>query len=297
MKNCLLVYNPVSGGSKKFMKKLVYIEKELSKVYDSVDVVPTTYPKEGIKIASRACGKYDTIIAAGGDGTLSDVLNGIGENKNAPTLGYIPSGSCGDFANNHNIPHNIKKAVNVILKGNKKKIDLCKINDSYFSYVAGIGVYTAGIYNADQKLKRKIGKAAYYLVAVKETFNIQTLDVTITIGKKVYHEKEALLVLVLNTKSVGGFNYFNYKSSMDDGKVEVLVVKKEELKTPFNVWRLFVSGIDAFKDHHSVRYYKGSNIKIKVKEDVLWNVDGDKSNYKNIEVECLKKKINMLVGD
>jgi len=232
-----------------------------------------------------------------GDGTFSEVLNGLGENKNTPILGYIPSGSCGDIAYNHNIPHNIRKALKVILKGNKKEIDLCKINDSYFSYIAGIGTYTAGIYNADQKLKRKIGKSAYYLMAVKESFNVTSLDVTITIGKQVHKIKDATLVLVMNTKSVGGFPYINYKSKMDDGKVEVLAIKNDPFNTPVNIWKLFLKGVENYKDNKNVKFYKGSNIKVTTDSDVIWNVDGDKSKYKDIEVSVLKKKICMFVGD
>lgn len=293
---CLLIYNPVSGGSKKFIKKLPYVEKELKKKYEIVDIVATNYAGEASEIAASSCGKYDVVITSGGDGTFSEVLKGVGENKNAPILGYIPSGSCGDVANNHNIPYNIKKALKVILKGNKKNIDLCKINDSYFSYIAGIGTYTAGIYNADQNLKVKIGKMAYYLEAVKETFNVKCYDVEITVGKRVYKEKDTILVLLLNTKSVAGFTYFNYKAKMDDGKMEVLVVKKDIFNTPFNIWKLFVLGIEKYKDHPSIRVYSGKDVKIKVKEKVLWNVDGDKSNYQNIEAKCLKKKITMFVG-
>ena len=212
-------------------------------------------------------------------------------------MGYIPSGSCGDIANNHGIPHNIKKALKIILKGNKKDIDLCKINNSYFSYVAGIGTYTAGVYNADQKLKMKIGKAAYYLEAVKETFNVKSYDITVSVGKRVYKEKEAILVLVMNSKSVGGFPLFNYKAKLDDGKIEVLIVKKSVFNTPINIWKLFVNGIESYKDNPNVRFYQGNDIKVSVKDRVLWNVDGDKSDFCDIEVECLKKKISMFVNE
>ena len=294
---CLLVYNPVSGTSKKLVKKLPYIEKALTEKFGDVTIRPTTYAGEAKKIAKESCGKYDVLIVSGGDGTYSEILNGLGENKNTPVLGYIPSGSCGDVAYNHRIPHNIKRALKVILKGNKKEVDLCKINDTYFSYIAGIGTYTAGIYNTDQKLKRKIGKAAYYLGAVKETFNIEPLNVTITVGKRVNKIKDALLVLVLNTRSVGGFPYLNYMSDMSDGKVEVLVIKKDTFNTPVNIWRLFAKGVENFKDNPNVKLYKGSNIKVETDSDVIWNVDGDKSEYKNIEVNVLKKKICMFVGD
>lgn len=294
---CLLVYNPVSGSSKKFIKKLPYVEKVLKSKFDEVTIRPTAYAGEGKKIASEACGKYDVLIASGGDGTLSEIINGIGENKNAPVLGYIPSGSCGDFAYNHRIPHNIKKALKVIIKGNKKKIDLCKINDSYFSYIAGIGTYTAGIYNADQKLKKKIGKLAYYLIAFRESFNVASLDLKITVGKKIYNIKDAQLVLVLNTRSVGGFPYLNYKSDMADGRVEVLVVSNGPFNTPVNIWRLFLKGVENFKDNKNIKLFSGSDVKIETNCDVKWNIDGDKSEYRNIDIKVLKKKICMFVGD
>lgn len=293
---CLLIYNPVSGRSRRFIKKLSYVEKELKKKYDVVDIKPTTYAGEAKVMAKEACGKYDVVIASGGDGTFSEVLNGIGENKNAPVIGYIPSGSCGDIANNHNIPHSIRKAVKLILKDNKKDIDLCKINDSYFSYIAGIGAYTAGVYNADQKLKRKIGKGAYYFNAIKETFTVKPHEIVVRIGRRVYKENNAILVLVLNSKSVAGFAKFNHKAKMDDGKVDVLIVKKGVFNSPVNIWKLFVNGVEQLKSNKNIRVYSGEDISIKVKEEVLWNIDGDKSKYKDINVNCLKKKITMFVG-
>ena len=71
---CLVVYNPVSGGSKSFIKLIPYVKKELEKNYDVVEIRATNYAKEGIKIASEACGKYDVLIASGGDGTFSEIL-------------------------------------------------------------------------------------------------------------------------------------------------------------------------------------------------------------------------------
>jgi len=61
---CLLVYNPVSGASKKFIKLLPYVEKELVKKFEDVTIRPTTYAGEGKKIAKEACGKYDVLIVS-----------------------------------------------------------------------------------------------------------------------------------------------------------------------------------------------------------------------------------------
>lgn len=294
---CLIVYNPVSGGSRKFINKLPSVIEKLKKKYDVIDIRATNYAKEAIEIGKEACFKYDVLLVSGGDGTFSEVLQGIGGCSNPPILGYIPSGSCGDIANNHHIPHNIDKAIDLILKGNVKNIDLCKINDSYMSYIAGIGTYTAGVYNADQKLKRKIGKAAYVVSAIKETFNVKSYDLNIKVDNKSYKEKDCILALVMNSKSVGGFAKFNKNAKLDDGKIDLVVVKKDYFNTPVNIWSVFVAGVENLKKFSSVKVYSGKNICVDVKDKVLWNVDGDKSDYQNIEVNCLEKKIRMFVGE
>ena len=173
MKKCLFIFNPISGSNKKLMRYFDYIEKKLKENYDEVDIVPTEYAGHAIKLASEACGKYDSLIFSGGDGTFSEVVKGIGEQKRPPTLGFIPSGTVSDMANNYNIPRNIKKALKICLEGNKTKIDVCKINDSYFTYVCGLGTYTNATFKTDPKLKKKYGRMAYFLQGAKEVLKVQ----------------------------------------------------------------------------------------------------------------------------
>ena len=247
---CLFVYNPISGKNKKLMRKMDYIEKKLKEKYSVVDIVPTEYAGHTIELAKNACGKYDALIFSGGDGTFSEVVKGIGESKNAPTLGFIPSGTVSDMANNYNIPRNIKKAINVCVEGSKEKIDICKINDTYFSYVCGLGTYTSATFKASPKLKKKYGRLAYFMEGIKEAFRINALNLHMTIGKKTINQ-ESLLMLIMNSKSVGGFSKFNYTNKLGDGKFDVIIVKKTEFLTPVNIWKLFVMGPGPV---HSPRY-------------------------------------------
>ena len=142
------------------------------------------------------------------------------------------------MATNYNIPRNIKKALNVCLQGNKTKIDVCKINDSYFAYVCGLGTYTSSIFKASPKLKKKFGRMAYFMRGIEDVFKINELKLDITVGQKTFTQ-DSLLLLIINSKSVGGFRQFNYTNKLGDGKFDVVVVKKPELKTPVNIWRLF----------------------------------------------------------
>ena len=294
MKKCLFIFNPISGGNRKLMRYFDYIIKKLKENYDVVDVVPTEYGGHAIKLASEACGKYNSLIFSGGDGTFSEVVKGIGEQKRPPTLGFIPSGTVSDMANNYNIPRNIKKALKVCLEGNKTKIDVCKINDSYFTYVCGLGTYTNATFKTDPKLKKKYGRMAYFLQGAKEAFQVSEHKIKLTVGKKMY-KLDSLLMLVLNTKSVGGFSSFNYKNKLGDGRFDVVIVKKPQIKTPFNVWRLFALGAHKFIDNPNFMIFSTYKIEIEVEKKVEWNLDGDPFSAKKLTIECLKKRLSLFV--
>lgn len=291
---CLFIYNPVSGKNKKLMKKMDYIEEKLKVKYDVVDIVPTQYAGHAIDLAREACGKYDSLIFSGGDGTFSEVVKGIGECKEAPTLGFIPSGTISDMANNYKIPRNIKKAIDVCVDGNRTKIDVCKINDSYFAYAGAFGTYAAAPLKATPKLKKKYGRMAYFLEGAKDVFKVNSHKLEVTVGKKTFTQ-DSILTLVLNTKSVGGFSKFNYQNKLGDGKFDVVIVKKPQVKTPFNIWKLFVMGVSKFLDNDNVVVFSADSVKIKADKDVEWNLDGDLFNAKNVDISCLKKRLALFV--
>ena len=294
MKKCLFIFNPISGKNKKLMKKMDYIEKRLKEKYDVVDIVPTSYAGHAIELAKNACGKYDSLLFSGGDGTFSEVVKGIGESKEAPALGFIPSGTVSDMANNYNIPRNIKKAIDVCVEGNKTKIDVCKINDSYFAYVCGLGTYTSSTFNATPKLKKKYGRMAYFLQGAKDMFKTSENKLSFTVGKKRFTE-DSLLMLIMNTKSVGGFSKLNYKNKLGDGKFDVVVVKKPQLKTPVNIWRLFVQGVHNFYDNDNFTVFSTDEVTIDVPNTVKWNLDGDPYEAQKINIQCLKKRLSLFV--
>ena len=291
---CLFIYNPTSGKNKKLMRKMGYIEKKLKEKYSQVDIVPTQYAGHTIELARGACGKYDALIFSGGDGTFSEIVKGIGECKNAPNLGFIPSGTVSDMANNYNIPRNIKKAIDVCVAGYKEKIDVCKINDSYFIYVCGLGTYTSATFKASPRLKKKYGRMAYFMRGITEVFKIDNLKLDFSVGKK-HFSQESIMLLVMNSKSVGGFSKFNYKNKLGDGKFDVVVVKKPQISTPVNVWRLFLMGVPAFMDNNNFMVFSTDEITINANADVEWNLDGDPFRANSVNIKCLKKRLTLFV--
>ena len=98
------------------------VKKKCDKAKIELDIEFTKYPKHATKLAKAARDKYDLIIAAGGDGTINEVINGMANSK--ATLVIIPFGSTNVLACELGIPDDPKKAAELITKGKKIKMDL-----------------------------------------------------------------------------------------------------------------------------------------------------------------------------
>ena len=224
--NCIFIYNPNSGSSKKIVKNLDYIKNKLEEKYDSVDVVPTQYATHATKIAREACGKYDCLVLAGGDGTFNEVINGIALEEKKPVIGYVPCGTVCDMARNLGMTKNIKKTLERIVNGVEKEHDVCKINDRFFIYVAAVGGYTSISYDAKSGSKKMLGKLAYLGRGIINLFKVKNkpIHVKVEVENKTYIGQYSY-IFIANTKSVGGFN-INKEAVLDDGKVDVLLIRK-----------------------------------------------------------------------
>src|SRR5699024_10288120 len=75
---------------------------------------------------------YEDLIAAGGDGTLNEVINGIAEHPNRPKIGIIPMGTVNDFGRALHLPNDIMSAIDVIIEGHSTRVDIGKMNSRYF---------------------------------------------------------------------------------------------------------------------------------------------------------------------
>jgi len=135
---------------------------------------------------------------------------------------------------------------------------------------------------------------AYFFQGAKEVFKVSNHTLKVNVGKKSFVQ-DASLVMILNTKSIAGFSKFNYKNKLGDGKFDVVIVKKPHIKTPVNVWKLFMMGVDNFADNDNFMVFSTDKVNIEVEDKVDWNLDGDAFSAKNIEVNCLKKRLSLFV--
>lgn len=141
------------------------VRKKCEKERIELDIEFTKYPKHAIKLAKAAIDKYDLIIAAGGDGTLNEVINGIAESK--ATLVIIPFGSTNVLACELGIPDNPEQAAELITKGRKIKMDLgyaeTNKESRYFSMMLGAGPFAQVIKDMTPGFKKDGGDLHIHL--------------------------------------------------------------------------------------------------------------------------------------
>lgn len=293
MKRARIIYNPTSGREL-FKRHLPEVLEKLERAGYETSCHATTGAGDATKAARIAVErKYDLVIAAGGDGTINEVVNGLAEQEYRPTLGIIPVGTTNDFARAIGVPRNIDGACNVILEGNSVPIDIGRINDRYFVNIAGGGRLTELTYEVPSKLKTMLGQLAYYLKGIEMLPSIRPTEVSIEYDGKLF-EGEIMLFLVSLTNSVGGFEKLAPDSSLNDGLFDLLILKKANLADFIKVATLAIRG-EHINDPHVI-YTKANRVKVNPTEKMQINLDGEYGGLLPGEFVNLYKHINVLVS-
>lgn len=289
---CIFLYNPKSGKGK-ILAKVDYIRNTLLTKFDEVVIYETKSAEDIIETSKKACEEYDAIIFSGGDGTFNDVTCGVATQEKRPILGYIPFGTVNDIAKNLKIPRNIKKALKIITDGHTIYHDVGKINSTYFMYVAGIGTFTGASYRAKHDVKRIFGKLAYAFDGMKDLVNPQLSKIKLIMEDKTV-EIDTPLLLVLNSISVAGIP-FNKGGHLNDGKFDVIVVKKGVYKGVFNIIRLFILGLLKLRRKKVTEHFKSSKFTVEVSGNPTWTIDGERGPVGSVKIENLHNYLQIYI--
>lgn len=294
MKRARLIYNP-SAGREQVKKQLPYILDRLERAGYEASAHATTGKECATRAAKLAAQRnFDLVIAAGGDGTINEVINGLAEFPYRPKLGIIPAGTTNDFARATEVPRTIEAACDVICDGYEMPIDIGKVNDQYFMNIAGGGTLTELTYEVPSKLKTMIGQLAYYAKGIEKLPTIHPVKVRIEYDGKLF-EGEIMLFLVSNTNSVGGFEKLAPRAQLHDGMFDLLILKKISLPDFVRVASGAVRG-EHINDP-AVIYVQANRIKVYVEEVVHLNLDGEYGGMLPGEFVNLRHHLQMLVPE
>jgi diacylglycerol kinase (ATP) len=292
MKRARIIYNPTSGREI-FKKNLAEVLIKLEQAGYETSCHATTCEGDATEAAKIAVErKYDLVVAAGGDGTLNEVVNGLAEQEYRPKLGLVPMGTTNDFARALHIPRDIKGAVDIIVKGDTIPVDIGRMNNRYFINIAGGGRITELTYEVPSKLKTMMGQLAYYLKGIEMLPSIKATEVSIEYDGKLF-EGEAMLFLIGLTNSVGGFERLAPDASINDGLFSLLILKKTNLAEFIRIASLAIRG-EHVKDPNVI-YTQANRIKVQSKDKVQLNVDGELGGVLPAEFENLYRHLEVFV--
>ena len=230
----------------------------------------TSSPEEARDLAAKFVADGEPIVvAAGGDGTLNAVLQGLVGSQTA--LGVIPSGTMTVFARELGIPFGkLDMAFDIIEKGFIREIDLFEVNASPFMQMAGLGFDAMVIEETTWESKKMLGPLAYLLAAVKVLGEKPPLMEVITAEGR---REEGVAVLVGNGSLYGGqFRLFRMASNQDE-LLDVLIFKESGYRFVYESLKgLVKGGIDMAS---SVIHLQSAEFTVRCDSDFPLQIDGE----------------------
>jgi diacylglycerol kinase (ATP) len=224
-----VIFNPTAQGEKarRFRKQLEVIGQEST-------LKMTAGAGDARNLAAAAVKEgFETIVAAGGDGTLNEVLNGIGDvpgGFEATRLGILPLGTVNVFAREIGVGSKLQEAWNIVRAGKEARIDLPavefaskgKTEKRYFAQLAGAGLDARAIELVKWQVKKAVGPFAYVLAGLHALLG-PPARITAA-SADISHE--AALVLIGNGRLYGGQFRLFPEADLRDGLLEICVLPR-----------------------------------------------------------------------
>ena len=274
-----VILNPVAGrgyGTK--------VEPELRRLLQAegleFNLVRTEKPGHAIELARQAArAGCEIIVAAGGDGTTHEVVNGlmaVAKDGVAGTLGVIPVGSGSDFAHTVGIPPDLEGACRRLAHGQTRIVDLCRVavDDQpprYFDNTVNVGFGGIVTYEA-LKVKWVRGMALYLPVVLKTVFLSQAPRLTIEYDDQKL-ELPAMMVCIANGPREGG-GFFSAPDALpDDGLFDLCIVQEIGRLAMLSLVPRFMDG--SHVEHQAVTMARAKRVVISSPDDLIAHADGE----------------------
>jgi YegS/Rv2252/BmrU family lipid kinase len=282
-RTCIII-NPAARGARARLRRLEGIAV-------GAVIKTTAGPGDAEAQAERAVDQgYETIVAAGGDGTINEVVNGIGT---APVaLGILPMGTVNVFAMELGLPFNLEAAWKVIRGHKIRPIDLASANGHLFVQMAGVGLDAQIVQRNKRDIKAVLGPLSYLLTATRVAAEKPPVVRVISEGRPTV---EGSFVLVGNGRFYGGpFALFN-EADPQDGLLDICVFKKMNYLALIRYFRGALFGsLSRFSD---VTYFKARKLTVEADRSVPLEADGELAGHAPVEFSLRRRKLKVLVPD
>ncbi|GFI40914.1 diacylglycerol kinase [Thomasclavelia cocleata] len=297
MKHCLFIVNP-SAGQRSIQNNLDKLIGQLilKQLVNHVDIFYTSKKDDGYyKVLKCDEKNYDFITVVGGDGTINEVVSGMVESHKTIPLCILAAGTVNDFANYLNLPTETNAVCDLINNFHTVCCDVGKIDNRYFMNVAAGGMFSDVSFSVSKTDKKRLGPLAYYLNGLANLpSQLNTnIDLKIILDDVNVIEESAKMFMITNTNRVGGFENIIPLADIQDGLLDLIIIKK------CSVTDLVALSKDYLLKKHArspfIAYFQAKKIEIYSKQDVIIDIDGEQGSLLPVTIEVVNKTINILI--
>lgn len=265
----VVILNPAAGRGRGIRKW-----QRVAPLFADAHVVETEQPGDAEWLAREASESAHVVVAAGGDGTISEVANGLVGTQ--AHLGILPLGTGNDLARTLGIGLDIHRAADIVLSGTPRAIDLYRWTSGsrtgYGINVAGCGFDATVAHRINTGYRRLGGTAAYLAAVVDCLWRYRPVPLQLRVDEQT-HEATGMLVAIGNGQSYGGGMRVAPLAQVDDGELDVVMVegmgRAEFLRNSPRVFR------GTHLSHPRVRHYRSRHVEVNGPDGTPVLVDGE----------------------
>ena len=290
-----VICNPTSGGG-------VYDPDEIRDELDGLEVdwVQTEGPEDAIGAAEEW--REGLLIVAGGDGTVNDVVNGLGRAgfPEGVILGILPAGTGNDLAATLAVPDDPELAEDVIRQKRERRLDVARVRSEGIGERFFINVATGGLGAEiskanDEELKKRWGKLSYLRASLEVARNFDVRELTLYVDGT-GHEVKAVNIAVGNCRYTGGGWPATPKANPEDGLLDVVVIETLGMADLLELAPAVLAESD-YLDSDGVFFARAKEIRIETKPPGLeFTADGEVIGNEPAQFSVLPHALKVIVG-
>jgi diacylglycerol kinase (ATP) len=290
-----VICNPTSRGG-------AYDPDGIRNQFDGLDVewVQTDGPDDVIEAAKEW--REGLLIVAGGDGTINDVVNGLGRAgfPDGVTLGILPSGTGNDLAATLCIPEDPDLAKDVILQNRGRKLDVARVRSEGVGERFFINVATGGlgaeISNANEgEFKKRWGKLSYLRASLEVARDFDVRELTLYLDGEP-RELRAVNVVVANCRYAGGGWLAAPKANPEDGLLDVVIIETLGMADLLELAPASLAK-SSYLDREGVFFARASDVRVETQPPGLeFTTDGEVIGDEPAEFSVIPNTLKVIVG-
>jgi YegS/Rv2252/BmrU family lipid kinase len=265
-----IVLNPLAGNAEDVSGVHAAMQHWQTRGWQ-VELTPTEYAGHAIELAREAAAQhYDIVAAAGGDGTVNEIVNGIAHTRTA--LAVLPFGTGNVWVRELKLPLNPLEAAATLGVGHTINLDLGMAGERYFLLMAGVGFDAAVTRAVHPEAKRKLKLLAYLVQAVLTARDIRGTRARIEVDGRVVKGR-VLMVVIGNSRLYGGFLQITHQATLTDGLLDVAVINGQDVRSaPLHILSILLRRYNSNPD---MSYYRAREVHISSATPLEVQVDGD----------------------